>query len=48
MLSKRLRFLSSAYLGKVGESAVDSLLRKATGGKKDYKVETLNFRCLNT
>lgn len=46
LLSKRLVFLLPAYLGKVGESTVDSQLRKATGEKErlqsgDFKLPSV-------
>lgn len=46
LLSKRLIFLLPAYLGKVGQSTVDSQLRKATGEKErlqsgDFKLPSV-------
>lgn len=46
LLLKRLIFLLPAYLGKVGESTVDSQLRKATGEKErlqsgDFKLPSV-------
>lgn len=48
LLSKRLIFLLPAYLGKVGESTVDSQLRKATGEKErlqsgDFKLPSVGI-----